>query len=723
MLKTLCVVCSGEDLNDSSELSSGLDGDFFDEVFILGEESRGTETAQESFENGKLIQTNIGYADEDYWLKIIRALADQPRQVMVVTATTQFTNQLLKLHHLLNANVAAVFPLSTAHPASCAFLEPRGQLLLDPSSIEAWLGRFATQTPIEVPTFSGTTGWLNLSLIPASVGSNDQENANQFAEHGLSLLVSDEAYVDDSMCQPSASLPASLHPTLSEALLLRHPYTRVRHPLTEVHDRGELPPQNSGQRATVTLHISHGWGGGLSRWIEDYAEADESSVNLILRPVGDWDAAAKSLRLFDSQQLDKPVRDWTLTTPIISTSAGSFEYAAILNQIISEFSVTTVLISSLIGHSLDLFRAGIPTIQILHDFYPWCPPIYASWGSPCTSCDARRLKDCLSDNPGHQFFKGETFSKFSALRASFLELVIKSGTPLVAPSQSVKDRWIALADELVPSQISVIPHGLQERCIKSFSENRWEAKPEVREIVVLGQWAVHKGAEILTDALPYILNRARVTLLGAGSDLQGLKRHRNLTVVPRFDNRELPTILSRIKPDIGLLLSTVPETFSYTLSEFHAAGVPVIATDSGAFSERIEHGVNGWLIQPNARDLLNCVDTLISHPQQLAATKANILSSIQRSSLEMVSDYGALIGTELKKYPPPVTRAASPLSNSLADHNTANLVTASSNPTYREALRAFLRFSEIKVRGTPKLHATLKPPLVLALRGLEKLVG
>ncbi len=59
-----------------------------------------------------------------------------------------------------------------------------------------------------------------------------------------------------------------------------------------------------------------------------------------------------------------------------------------------------------------------------------------------------------------------------------------------------------------------------------------------------------------------------------------------------------------IAPHMGLLLSIVPETFSYTLSEMWAAGIPVLATRLGAFGDRIRDGQNGWLEPIDAASIL-----------------------------------------------------------------------------------------------------------------------
>ena len=72
-------------------------------------------------------------------------------------------------------------------------------------------------------------------------------------------------------------------------------------------------------------------------------------------------------------------------------------------------------------------------------------------------------------------------------------------------------------------------------------------------------------------------------------------------IIWEYQKLELGDYLRRIDADLGLMLSVVPETFSYTLSELWAAGIPVLATRLGAFEDRIVEAQNGWLIDPVAQ--------------------------------------------------------------------------------------------------------------------------
>ena len=97
---------------------------------------------------------------------------------------------------------------------------------------------------------------------------------------------------------------------------------------------------------------------------------------------------------------------------------------------------------------------------------------------------------------------------------------------------------------------------------------------------------------------------ADLFLVGAGESGEQFAGRADTTVIWEYQKLELGDYLRDIDADLGLMLSVVPETFSYTLSELWAAGVPVLATNLGAFSDRIVEGHNGWLVEPLADPIL-----------------------------------------------------------------------------------------------------------------------
>ena len=159
--------------------------------------------------------------------------------------------------------------------------------------------------------------------------------------------------------------------------------------------------------------------------------------------------------------------------------------------------------------------------------------------------------------------------------------------------------------------------------------------------VVLGQLKNEKGLCLLKEVCHALSKYADIYLVGCGeeakqslSDAGCIKE-----IIERYDLADLPDIIDGIAPDFGLLLSVLPETFSYTLSELMILGVPPVATALGGFKDRIIDKVNGFLFEPRGGALLEIVQTLAENPDMLEGVRDRLKSFRHRSLDEMVDDY------------------------------------------------------------------------------------
>jgi hypothetical protein len=132
-------------------------------------------------------------------------------------------------------------------------------------------------------------------------------------------------------------------------------------------------------------------------------------------------------------------------------------------------------------------------------------------------------------------------------------------------------------------------------------------------------------------------------LVGCGERIDPAFSRPGVTCVPNFDNHELPATLAAMAPHVGLLISTVPETFSYTLSELRHVGIPVVGTASGALADRIEHGVSGYLAEASATAVLDRLRALNGDREALQRMRLHLLSLPTRGLRAMLDDYLALL--------------------------------------------------------------------------------
>ncbi len=352
--------------------------------------------------------------------------------------------------------------------------------------------------------------------------------------------------------------------------------------------------------------------------MESFIEADGSAVNFQFRSeeVESGKGYGQRFSLYLGNQLEAPVATWWLQPPIQSTTAEHPGYRRILHEILSRYGVGRLVISSLVGHSLDALATGTPAIQVLHDFFPLWPvlgihpePFLAEGHEHCLAA-ALRQHQLL---PGFRNLDAEGWSK---LGRQWREAVEKWAVRVAAPSRSVASLIRKLDPAWASVDIQIIPHGLPEL------PGTGEIIPLDREdgrlrLVIPGRIQEGKGQQLLLRALPGLTPFAQVYLLGAGKDGEVFFGKAGVNVILQYQREDLRELLSVIGPHVAGLLSIVPETFSYTLSEMQQLDIPVIATRVGSLEERISDGETGWLIEPEPA-------ALVERVRQLAGNRADI---------------------------------------------------------------------------------------------------
>jgi hypothetical protein len=90
-------------------------------------------------------------------------------------------------------------------------------------------------------------------------------------------------------------------------------------------------------------------------------------------------------------------------------------------------------------------------------------------------------------------------------------------------------------------------------------------------------------------------------------------------------------------------LSIVPETFSYTLQELFELGIPPVATRVGSFADRIQDGVNGFLVEPTRDAVLGRLRDISQNRTPLKDISQFLRANPPRRMEEMLADYEAVI--------------------------------------------------------------------------------
>jgi GT2 family glycosyltransferase len=405
-------------------------------------------------------------------------------------------------------------------------------------------------------------------------------------------------------------------------------------PAIDSFERGDRP---------ASLHVTHSWGGGVEQWVSSFIDADDTGLNFQLRSEGPQTGygTGQRLTLYIGNHTVCPIASWWLQPPIQSTDDQNAQYRKILEDICERYGIARIIISSLVGHCLAALRTELPTVQVLHDYYP-CWPLLGVHPEPY-------LREKMPVDLGRALlehkllpdFSGRDERAWTGLRTRWLETINSNSVSVVAPSRSVAETMPALDPGWARHEIEIVPHGMPP-----FPDHEPIA-PRSREdgrlrLVIPGRIQEAKGQSMLLAALPELTRIAQVYLIGAGKDGEAFFGQPGVNVILHYDRQELPSILSSIGPHLAALLSVVPETFSYTLSEMFHLGLPVIATQVGSLEERIADGETGWLIEPRVEALVSRLEHLFRNQDEIESIRFR-LSGIDYSGTEaMVRRYAQL---------------------------------------------------------------------------------
>jgi glycosyltransferase involved in cell wall biosynthesis len=504
------------------------------------------------------------------------------------------------------------------------------------------LRRLKENKVFQVPVFSPSIVFFKnkvlvdiFSSIPKNVKIlDDSALAEIIYHHGYINIISGDIYIH-SWNKATDIIYKEIDEKYTVTLInTAHPASVLRHLATDALAKKNMV----GTCQPVQLHIMHSWGGGLHKWVSDFCDEDKLRHNMVLKSLGDSGVFGKRLALFEHPDASEPIAYWDLGTPVQSVDLINIEYKAILKSILDQYGIDMIWVSSLIGHSLDALDTGVKTSFICHDYFPVCPAINIYYDGVCSTCDESKMASCFEKNEHNRFFNNNSTKEWFAVRKIFNKHVLSNDIDLIIPTPSFKEYLVSLQPELVKANFRVIPHG-KESNLPLIPKNKNKIRHKEFHVVVLGELSPHKGQDLLINIIEHLPKNVKVHLIGCGYGCKYFKDYKNIKITPKYSYNELPGIIEKINPDVGLLLSIWPETFSYTLSELIEFGIPPVATRLGAFKDRVVDGENGFLFDPNPGALLSLINKLSSDKLLLDKVKENLKDVRSRKLKDMVDDY------------------------------------------------------------------------------------
>lgn len=392
----------------------------------------------------------------------------------------------------------------------------------------------------------------------------------------------------------------------------------------------------------VTLHISHSWGGGTQRWIDDLAAQSDERWHLQLVSVAahrsPWTAESLELRVVNQPELGSLVR-WQPAVPIQSVAESRRDYRQFIQSLISRFQINDLIISSLIGHSLDVLKTSLNTVVVCHDYFPFIPRLdIALEDLTAEDLDRDLYQDCPPDNVIRLKLNNRGPKEWHLFRARMVHALSAGPIQLVVPDTSVSTHLCRLIPALKTLDWQRIPHG-SPAVLDADQGIAAPADSDRLRVLIPGRLSSVKGKHLLEPLIERCADFVDFHLLGSGIDGHDFFGLDHVHIVLDYPRESLKDHIQRIRPHVALLMSTVSETFSYTLTEMRQLRVPVIATALGSFVSRIEHQRDGLLCRPSVKDLADALDHAHGHRPQLRQWAERGAERTHLSLAEMADRY------------------------------------------------------------------------------------
>lgn len=205
-------------------------------------------------------------------------------------------------------------------------------------------------------------------------------------------------------------------------------------------------------------------------------------------------------------------------------------------------------------------------------------------------------------------------------------LLSRRGGAVIAVSAALKEALVQKAG-VAAERIHVIENGIhiQRMGEGGHIRRQYGISPDALLIGTIARLIPSKGLAVLLEAaarLPAALSQVRFMIVGSGPEEGRLKAE-----AARFglENRVIFAGWQENTADYYaafdiFLLPTLSEGMGISVLEAMAAGLPVLASETGGIPEVIRHGKTGWLIPPgDARQIVEGLLYLSQNPEAAAA--------------------------------------------------------------------------------------------------------
>lgn len=320
------------------------------------------------------------------------------------------------------------------------------------------------------------------------------------------------------------------------------------------------------------------------------------------------------------------------------------DYKIMVQKIITNYNISTIHIHHMKGHYFDLIdlisQNDLYSIISLHDYYSVCPIINKLYKNEiyCNNPSVSKCNECL------RCVKNIYSSMITEWRDEW-KILLENVDKIIVPSDASKKEISKTYQNIKPI---VIEHGVDiEKKISELNVN----DDKIFNIAFVGAIGIHKGRNILENMLKSKkIGKIKIHLFGTVDNFKQ-KNNRHYINHGTYDRKDLKNLLCDNNIKLICLFSICPETYSYTLTECVASGVPVLGIDIGAVGDRIKRNKFGWTIkqQRNTDIYIDKINEIFNNKKEYEKIINNLNKYKIKSVKKMSNEYKKIYSNDVLK--------------------------------------------------------------------------
>jgi glycosyltransferase involved in cell wall biosynthesis len=228
-------------------------------------------------------------------------------------------------------------------------------------------------------------------------------------------------------------------------------------------------------------------------------------------------------------------------------------------------------------------------------------------------------------------------------------IFLKNFNKFIVPSNSTKK----IIENFYSVNAEVMEFGIELDKAESKKEVGTNGK---YNIGFVGVMVPHKGSNILEELIKKVKGTNINIHLFGPSEIDKIKKNtRNYKYHGPYKRKDLLDLFRKNNIDLICMFSVCPETYSYTLTEVVACGIPVVALNIGAVGERVKEMGSGWLIKngTSSTEILDKIKQVLNDKEEYQKVIKKIdkykVKTIEEMSLEYKEIYDLSKSKKLNK--------------------------------------------------------------------------